>query len=264
MQRNAVKMVWSGLMGWGLACGAVAAVGLAPLTATGQQADGPVSAEQIFGAAIHRFYDGYYGELVAELSPVINEDLEDPRIYYLRGLSFLRLGQVAPAADDLRLGAELEAIQFGKRNYNVGRALQRVQGNDRAMIETARADAMKRRAELRAKKAGIPRSAILAEMGRSVMDSPAMPTSRPNLPDPATLSDPTAPFGDGRDSAPRPRAVPVPPAQRNGLPQPTGSGELDDPFGQPTATGEAADPFTERPKQDESTDPLGDGDFAAR
>jgi hypothetical protein len=214
-----------------------------------------LSTEQVFGAGIHRFYDGHYQELVDHLSPIVNEDLEDPRIYYLRGLSFMKLGRGAEAADDLRLGSELEAIQYGKRNYNIGRAFQRIQGNDRASIETARAEAMKRRGELRAKKAGVPRSEILARMGRSLMDPPAAPTSRPNLPDPATLSDPTAPFADGTPPAPRSR--PAARAQTSeGAAEGTGE-QGEDPFVQPPAQGGAVDPFGSRPRSEAGADPFG-------
>lgn len=243
MERRAVrsgglKWLWNGALGCGLAVG---------LLTGGATAAFGQSAEKVFGTNIHRFYDGQFEQLIAEVSEVVNDDLQDPRILYLRGLALLRTGKDQAAADDLRKGAELEALQYGSRNYNIPRALQRVQGNDRAMLEAARSDAMKRRSELRAAKAGIPRAQILAEMGRSILDPPQPSTSRPNLPDPATLSDSTAPFGDGWDSAPRPRPVPNS-AQPTGnptesVPAPT-QADPNDPFGgAPKKPVEAADPF---------------------
>ncbi|MBL8892766.1 MAG: hypothetical protein JNL67_22510 [Planctomycetaceae bacterium] len=256
MERRAL---WSGGLKWlrngTLGCGL--AVGL--LTG-GAAATYGQSAEQVFGTNIHRLYDGQFDQLIAEVSAVVNEDLQDPRIFYLRGLALLRTGQDQAAADDLRKGAELEALQYGRRNYNIPRALQRIQGNDRALLEAARSDAMKRRSELRAAKAGIPRSQILAEMGRSILDPPQASTARPNLPDPSTLSDATAPFGEGWDNAPRPR--PVQNATPSGGDTPANAPaktetETNDPFGggansKPT---EAADPFANPPK---ANDPFAD------
>jgi hypothetical protein len=294
MERRAVrtgglKWVWNGSFAGGIAIGWLASGSFFASSALGQ------STEQVFGANIHRYYEGQYEPLIAEVSAIVNDDLEDPRVYYLRGLAFLKTGQEQAAADDLRKGAELEAIQYGKRNYNIARTMQRIQGNDRAMLEAARSEAMKRRSELRSAKAGIPRSQILAEMGRSILDPPPVPTtSRPNLPDPSSLSDSTAPFGDGWDNAPRPRPAPttqpapnaneavqpaVDPFGGSDAPAPGGTtapgtvetdpfgepadrgsttpAENDDPFAQPTGNN---DPFAEptKPSPPPKTDGAGD------
>lgn len=232
LRSGGLKWLWNGALGCGLAVGLLTSGATAAL---GQSAD------QVFGANIHRLYDGQLDQLVAEVSEVVNDDLRDPRVLYLRGLAMLRMGNDQAAADDLRKGAELEALQYGKRNYDVPRALQRIQGNERAMLEAARSDAMKRRSELRAAKAGIPRAQILAELGRSILDPPRVNTSRPNLPDPATLSDSTAPFGD---DAPGPRPVPDSAA-------PTSDATESDPA---TTEQETIDPFANPPK---SEDPFG-------
>ncbi len=236
---DGVKWLRNGALGCGIAFGIFASHGTSSAV-FGQ------TTEQVFGANIHRYYDGQFEELIAEVSKSVNDDLEDPRIYYLRGLAFLKTGDQNSAANDLRKGAELEALQFGSRNYNIARALQRIQGNDRALLESARSEAMKRRSELRSKRAGIPRSQILAEMGRSILDPPPMMTSRPNLPDPSTLSDDTAPFGAGWDTAPSPRPV---------RPEPKPNASSSDVFSEPT-TKPDSDPFG---GSESTTPPTGGG-----
>lgn len=246
MQRRAVRTIglkwfglkwfWNGTVGGSWALGMLAAGASSPASALGQTTD------QVFATNIHRYYEGDYDHLIADVSEIVNDDLEDPRIYYLRGLAFLKTGQESAAGQDLRKGAELEAIQFGKRNYNIPRTMQRIQGNDRAMLETARSDAMKRRSELRSAKAGIPRAQILAELGRSILDPPPMTSARPNLPDPSSLADETAPFGDGWDNTPPPRpARPTQPATKpsgDNTPNADAAGETES---KPTPT---VDPFS--------------------
>lgn len=261
MQRRAVrtvglKWIWNGTVAGGWALGMLAADASSPASVLGQTTD------HVFGTNIHRYYEGDYSQLIADVSEIVNDDLEDPRIYYLRGLAFLKTGQEPAAAEDLRKGAELEAIQFGKRNYNIARTMQRIQGNDRAMLEAARSDAMKRRSELRSAKAGIPRAQILAEMGRSILDPPPVTTARPNLPDPTTLTDKTAPFGDGWDNTPQPRPTrPTQPATK-----PSNNDSNVDPFGEaestptPTPTpSPAADPFG-TPAENQATPPAAEDD----
>ncbi|MDP1564334.1 MAG: hypothetical protein Q8M16_23390 [Pirellulaceae bacterium] len=286
MERRAVrtgglKWFWNGTIAGGLAIGWLAGDPMSASQAFGQ------TTEHVFGTNIHRYYEGNYEQLISDVSAIVNEDLEDPRVYYLRGLAFLKTGQNQAAADDLKKGAELEAIQFGKRNYNIARTMQRIQGNDRAMLEAARSDAMKRRSELRAAKAGIPRSQILADMGRSILDPPPMTASRPNLPDPSTLSDTTAPFGEGWDNAPRPRPtrttqpsatsneVTTPSADPFDSVEPTGAAEstgATDPFGggappsnpnsNPNQSAGANDPFAEPANNDPLAQPAANNSAA--
>jgi len=249
-----------------------------------------VESEQVFGRSVHQYFAGEFAALIDQLNGVVEAGSQDPRVFYYRGLAHLQLEQPQRAHEDIRQGAEWEAIQFGKRNYNIGRALQRVQGNDRALIETARAEAMQRRAQLVAAQGGIPRSQILAEMGRSILDPPPAPTSRPNLPDVSTLeADPTAPFGEGWSESVRPRTgqrLPAGAARETAAEDPFGqppvsaardqeetadppidafqgdddpfadppTKPVDDPFGDPPAR--AADPFGDPPAR--AADPFGD------
>ena len=55
---------------------------------------------------------------------------KDPRVFYFRGLTYLKLGRPQDAAMDFRKGAELESKDIN-RFYNVGKALERVQGSAR-------------------------------------------------------------------------------------------------------------------------------------
>ena len=64
----------------------------------------------------------------------------DPRVYYFHGLAYLKFGRTPEAEMDFRKGAELESRDVNKY-YNVGRALERVQGSDRQLLETYRVQA---------------------------------------------------------------------------------------------------------------------------
>lgn len=256
MRRHAGLKSWCLDQTWRRSLGWVVSVGLLSTTAFGEA---PLQAqentEHLFGVNIHRFYDGEYPALIDELGDALHDDVLDPRLYYLRGLAYLRSGQADQAAKDLTKGAELEAMQYGRRNYNIGRAFQRVQGNDRMQIEAARADAMKRRDSLVAANAGIPRSKILAELGRSVLDPPAPIGNLPNLPDPTTLSDPSAPFGEGDFERRRP-SPPRGAASGNGENIDATTGQ-DDPFAAPPvrpANSGGDDPFAEPAGQTKPAD----------
>ncbi len=91
------------------------------------------------GAGMHAFHGGQYGESFEWLSGVIAAGSKDPRAYYFRGLAARRCGREYEAEADFLEGARLEASGEGGRN--IGRALERVQGADRLLLERYRAKA---------------------------------------------------------------------------------------------------------------------------
>lgn len=91
------------------------------------------------GAGMHAFHGGNYGESFEWLSGVIAAGSKDPRAYYFRGLAARRCGREYEAEADFLEGARLEASGEGSRN--IGRALERVQGADRLLLERYRAKA---------------------------------------------------------------------------------------------------------------------------
>ncbi len=90
-----------------------------------------------YGCGVHAYFAGDYVRSFEELTAVIQRGTQDPRAYYFRGLACLKLGRPADAVLDFRQGAALETKDLG-RYYNVGKALERVQGRARVELEKYR------------------------------------------------------------------------------------------------------------------------------
>lgn len=93
-----------------------------------------------YGKGVHSYFAGRYAEAHEYLTTVIDAGINDPRCYYFRGLSYLKLGREPEAKADFARGAELEMADT-TRFYNVSKALERCQGRARALLERYRADA---------------------------------------------------------------------------------------------------------------------------
>lgn len=91
------------------------------------------------GIGMHAYYGGRFAESYESLSDAIQAGTRDPRVYYLRGLAARKIGRGPEAESDFNEGARLEAL--GNGGWNVGRALERVQGGDRLLLERYRAKA---------------------------------------------------------------------------------------------------------------------------
>lgn len=118
---------------------AVLAGGLLLLCATPLRAQNPV-AEEIYGAGVHAYFSGDYTRAYDLLTSAITAGANDPRAFYFRGLALLRLGREDEAKQDFQQGAKLEAKDLD-RAFNVPKALERVQGPARLLLERYRADA---------------------------------------------------------------------------------------------------------------------------
>jgi tetratricopeptide (TPR) repeat protein len=113
--------------------------GLASLWTVSSQAQQAVLG-QLFDQGVHAYYSYDYAQAYERLTTAISAGSRDPRVYYFRGLSYLKLGHRAEAELDFRKGAELESKDINKF-YDVGRALERIQGSERQLLESYRVQA---------------------------------------------------------------------------------------------------------------------------
>jgi hypothetical protein len=110
--------------------------GLASLSAVPLFAQEAVLGQE-YGAGVHAFFAGDYAGAYEQLSVAIQGGSKDPRAFYFRGLACLNLGREPDATIDFRKGAELESSDVN-RFYDVGKALERVQGSARTELEKYR------------------------------------------------------------------------------------------------------------------------------
>jgi hypothetical protein len=104
------------------------------------------SLSEAYGSGVHAYFAGDYATAHQRLTSAIAGGTKDPRAFYFRGLACLKLGRPQEAAVDFRQGAQREAKDEAGF-YNVGKSLERVQGNDRVAVEGYRAEARKAAAE---------------------------------------------------------------------------------------------------------------------
>jgi len=121
------------------------AMSMVGLLALGFAVGSPARAEvnekiltEVYHQGLKSFYAGRYAEANETLSQAIDGGTKDPRPYYIRGIANLRLGRTANAQADFQSGAAIEGRDFDLF-YNVSKSLERVQGNERKMLESYRA-----------------------------------------------------------------------------------------------------------------------------
>ncbi|NIO47309.1 MAG: hypothetical protein GTN77_11090 [Planctomycetales bacterium] len=185
---------------------------------------------QMYGEAVHEFFDGNYQQAEQRLTQVLDAGMVDPRVYYFRGLARQRLGRQNEAGQDFQAGSQLEAKYGGTEA--IGRALTRVQGSDRLQLEEYRTEAqmavLQKRQRMRSERYGEELPAERGDLG-AVPDLEEAP-----LPEGAVEPDL---FDEPADAAPAE----------------SGDGPADDLFGEPAEPAEAADEDT-----DEAADELFD------
>jgi hypothetical protein len=89
-----------------------------------------------YDRGVHAYFAGRYADADAFLLQAQANELNDPRPYYFRALTLLRLGRSAEAREEFGIAASFEAETPNR--YAVGTALQRVQGADRLLLEKYR------------------------------------------------------------------------------------------------------------------------------
>ena len=203
------------------------------------------------GAGMHAFHGGDYAASFNWLSGVIEAGSKDPRAFYFRGLAARRCGREFEAEADFLEGARLEAM--GNGGWNVGRALERVQGADRLLIERYRAKARASLATQDQEAAGRRYSTGAPEGDESIFRR-----RRPEV------------EGDeiAKPAAPKREAAPEPLPARNAEPddEPAAADAFaDEPAeAKPPVKAEAEEPAAEAPPpRGGKADPFGDDPFGA-
>ena len=91
---------------------------------------------EAYGRGLAAYFSGNCAAAEPLFLVAMDEDAKDPRPYYFRGLCLLRQGRGEEARSDFMIAAALEARSRG--GYAVGKALERVQGGDRLVLEQYR------------------------------------------------------------------------------------------------------------------------------
>jgi hypothetical protein len=102
---------------------------------------------RLYSQGVNAYFAGRSSEAESNLSQAMALAPEDPRIYYFRALSLMRLGRLDEARGDMVLGASMEA-QHPQR-FAVGKALERVQGGNRLILERYRREARSQQVALK-------------------------------------------------------------------------------------------------------------------
>ena len=95
------------------------------------------TAVQLYGRGTHAFNAKQYADAVNMFAQAEAAGTQDPRVFFYRGLSHFRLGDEAAAAADFATGSRMELTVSG-RSYSVPKALERIQGRERILIEQHR------------------------------------------------------------------------------------------------------------------------------
>ena len=96
----------------------------------------PASAGGSLESALAQYRTGEHDSAAAELNALIEDGSTDPRAYYFRGIIRFEKGLKDDAAADFESGARLE--MSGTTRADVPKALERVQGPARQLIEQFR------------------------------------------------------------------------------------------------------------------------------
>jgi len=182
----------------------VLAAGWVFLSALQLPAQAPVF-DQTYGAGVHAYFSGDYQRAQELLSTAVKAGDQDPRAYYFRGLNYLRLGRPEEARKDFQQASKLETADQ-ERMYNISKALERVQGADRMLLEQYRADA-RVKAYARAEEIRKKRYEELRREEARVLQPP--PGAAPKVPPGSGL--PVAPDVSFGEKTPPPKIL-VPPS----------------------------------------------------
>ena len=98
------------------------------------------SEAKLYGQGVHAYNNGDFDTALSIFDAAVEKGTDDPRVFLFRGLVLHHQGKAEESLEDLRHGAELEAVD--KRGfYPVSPALTRVQGKVRLQIESLRREA---------------------------------------------------------------------------------------------------------------------------
>jgi hypothetical protein len=109
----------------------------APKPAEGARANDYVAAQTHFGVGCRLFWSHAVADAERKFDDAIALNPKEPIYWYYRALARRQNGDLHRAAHDALIGCFLERSRY-VRDAEIGRALQRVQGDDRAWLETYR------------------------------------------------------------------------------------------------------------------------------
>lgn len=184
MRRKVPVLTWAVL----LALPPAAAL-LPPLSRCAVAQEDPL--EELYGNGVHLYNAGDYRSAYYELTRAVDNGSQDPRVFYYRGLCYLKLGRDQEGKSDFAKAAGME-MSDNDRFYPVSKSLERVQGRARQMIERYRSNARLRAFQNR-ERARFERYERIRRNEPNVLLSPA-PGESTKLPAPAG------------DEAPKPEA----------------------------------------------------------
>jgi hypothetical protein len=195
---------------------------------------------QNYGAGVHAYFTGDSMKAYEQLTAAIDHGSKDPRVFYFRGLAYLRLGRPQEAVTDFRKGADVESKDIN-RFYNVGKALERVQGADRLQLEGYRVNARMAAYEESEKLRRERYEAVKREEERVLREqavaTPEAPAGEAEVVPPPPAAESPDPF-----ATPATGAQPAKKGTEKKGPEKKGAEAADDPFATPAAKPAAKTP----------------------
>ena len=169
------------------------------------------SSEQLYSAGVQAFHAQRYADAVGFFDRIERLGAQDPRAFFFRGLSHSRSGNVAAATADYETAAAMELTVAG-RTYSVPKALERIQGRERMVIEQYRRAAKRvweAEQNLRKQEDFLSQKSEDTKFYQSIIESGKPGTSSPDAVEVSDLTlpfgaKPISPFGDNRQTF-RPR-----------------------------------------------------------
>jgi tetratricopeptide (TPR) repeat protein len=229
---------------------------------------------ELYGSGVHAYNAGSFREAYDDLSLAIRNGSRDPRVFYYRGLTYLRLGRPQEAQRDFKQGASLEMAD-SDRFYPVSKSLERIQGQPRVQIERYRSSARlvayqtreRRRYERYERIRKNEPNVLMAPDEATEIPSPAQPPTtepdeepKPDMPAEKPESDTPDPFGEEKTEPAEDMPAEDMPADEMPAEKPEAEA---DPFGE---EGDKTEPAEEMPaeKADGDADPFGEDDGAEK
>ncbi len=142
---------------------------------------------ETYGRGVHAYFAGRYDEAYELLTLAIENEIQDPRAYYFRGIVAAATGRPEEAESDWRTGAEMEATR--RPVADIGRSLTRVQGSTRLKLERIRQSARMKATAAAAARSKARYGEIRQAEGR-VLKAPPVAVDAPPVPPSAAEDNP--------------------------------------------------------------------------
>jgi hypothetical protein len=219
-------------------------------------------AAALYGQGVEAYFAGQLGDAESYFSRAISLDPTDPRAYYFRAMTRLRNGRDDQARMDMQSGADAEARLPNR--FAIGKALERVQGSGRLMLEQYRDLARMSHAVKTIQPAPVqtPDTGVLRERRVVPLDElmqPGVPRAvavpEPAPPKPAPLGEPAGRSPDAENAATPAATTPPAAASKAAMPADDESPFGEEPTSTPPAKTAAPKATPPVPPQPKSTPP---------